>query len=608
MSSNGTYGTLHAGAVDLENADLAEKYPSSQSLLPGQVVAFDPNHQGQVITTTSAYQSSLFGVVSTAPGVTLGNSDAITSGRLYPIALTGRVPINIDPTSDPISIGDHLTSSDLSGTAIKATKPGPSIARALEAWTPDSGKAQIMAFINLSYFSPSWSDFTPTINLQQAATPSASMLALDENGNPIRLASLALLPDPLSAPSSTTPTDLLSPSSTGSASPISTSSATPIANSALNQLRHLGQLALSKLTSFNLDVFGLLTANRIATNQLISPLVTTDQLSTNLITPLATTSAIVLAGDTSISGTLYASSIDSPSLEALAQEASATAHQFATDLFNQTQLRQDYLRQTAQQALLEATASSQLLADISTAWHTDQLGNHLNLNSLYADTGSFQDIIVSNNLLTTSLSTPPSQSTLNLQPSGQGTINLLAGLMILDSTGNITINGDLTVTGQLYAQSITTDQATISGTLNLTANQSTGFGKLLAIYDEQGQEVGSISASGSANFQDVAIQQLIIASAKSNTDLASSTATTSSNATIGIATLPAGQTQVHIDNPNIDNSTLVYLTPISDTQNQVLYVLNKASTTNSTLGYFTVAINQSIPTDISFNYWLIKLQ
>jgi len=77
-------------------------------------------------------------------------------------------------------------------------------------------------------------------------------------------------------------------------------------------------------------------------------------------------------------------------------------------------------------------------------------------------------------------------------------------------------------------------------------------------------------------------------------------ASSSANATAGTAILSAGETQIIILNTHITPTTLVYLTPLSDTNNQVLYVLSKTNTE------FTVAINQSISTNIEFNYWLIQ--
>ena len=56
---------------------------------------------------------------------------------------------------------------------------------------------------------------------------------------------------------------------------------------------------------------------------------------------------------------------------------------------------------------------------------------------------------------------------LYIQPTGDKPVHLLANLMTLYPDGKIVINGDLIVTGTLYASNIDTKTATISGTLAL---------------------------------------------------------------------------------------------------------------------------------------------
>ena len=77
------------------------------------------------------------------------------------LALSGRVPVKIASSSERIAIGDFLTSSDTEpGKAMKATKAGYTIGKALESWTPCNNLAieqcsnisQIEAFVNLGYY------------------------------------------------------------------------------------------------------------------------------------------------------------------------------------------------------------------------------------------------------------------------------------------------------------------------------------------------------------------------------------------------------------------------------------------------------------------------
>ena len=77
------------------------------------------------------------GVISTNPGVVLGSIDGDTGkADKRQLALAGRVPVKIDPDSDPIEVGDFLTSSDRRGYAKKATESGYVIGKALNNWIP----------------------------------------------------------------------------------------------------------------------------------------------------------------------------------------------------------------------------------------------------------------------------------------------------------------------------------------------------------------------------------------------------------------------------------------------------------------------------------------
>ncbi len=162
-SAEGTYGTLHAGSIDTVNADLAENYVSGDdSISAGDVVSIVPmnvaNENGDIIETkgvlgkaNGAYDSSVVGIVSTAPGVTLGSDEtASSSAKVAPLALSGRVPVKIASDSEEIHIGDYLTSSTTPGKAMKATKSGYTVGKALENWKPGDGD-KIMAFVNLGY-------------------------------------------------------------------------------------------------------------------------------------------------------------------------------------------------------------------------------------------------------------------------------------------------------------------------------------------------------------------------------------------------------------------------------------------------------------------------
>src|SRR3990167_6820897 len=178
-------GTGHADDVWTDNAfDLAEDYPvkSGAALEAGDVVSLVEN-PGVIDKTNSAYSKELLGVVSyhTAQlSATLSNDQPRDAyGNLIgykPIALSGRVPVKVTTENGEIKRGDYLTSSSTTGFAMKATKPGIVIGRALEDYAgpgssgeacqakwqkeynplpSDTGPCQkILAFVNVSFADP----------------------------------------------------------------------------------------------------------------------------------------------------------------------------------------------------------------------------------------------------------------------------------------------------------------------------------------------------------------------------------------------------------------------------------------------------------------------
>ncbi len=172
------YGTLYLGATNTSSADLAEYYVSGDpSISAGDVVTISNekvvipaqagiqtgspigvgddttvDNKGVLMKAEKAYDSKLIGIISTSPGVLMGSIDG-DSGKedKRMLALSGRVPVKIDPDSPPIEVGDFLTSSSKPGLAMKATKAGYTVGKALESWKP-GGPDRIEAFLQLTYY------------------------------------------------------------------------------------------------------------------------------------------------------------------------------------------------------------------------------------------------------------------------------------------------------------------------------------------------------------------------------------------------------------------------------------------------------------------------
>ena len=167
-------------------ADLAEFYPASPAVgLPeaGDVVTIGPTlgtyttadgttHQAfSVVKADKAYDQKLIGVVSTKAWQVMGKDVLEWADNAVPVALTGRVPVKIATSSAEIKSGDFLTSSTEPGMAMKATGDGYTLGKALEDWTPDSGKATILVFLNNSVnINDTLANATPSADLATRIT------------------------------------------------------------------------------------------------------------------------------------------------------------------------------------------------------------------------------------------------------------------------------------------------------------------------------------------------------------------------------------------------------------------------------------------------------
>jgi hypothetical protein len=124
------------GGTQQGGADIAEFVTSCDSLHPGDVVEIDPYYPGQFRIACTPNSSTVAGVISTDPGVTLGAKNAAGSvDNAEPqLALVGRVPVKITTENGAIRPGDLLVASSTPGHAMCAPTspmPGTIIGKAL---------------------------------------------------------------------------------------------------------------------------------------------------------------------------------------------------------------------------------------------------------------------------------------------------------------------------------------------------------------------------------------------------------------------------------------------------------------------------------------------
>lgn len=150
VRADGTY--YGADFVSNGGADVAERINTSEWVEKGSVVEIDPSHEGFFRKARGSYSTRVAGVISTNPGVILGNDEKSKWEDNRPLlALAGRVPVKVTTENGDINTGDLLVSSSRPGYAMKCSThskcTGAIIGKAMEPFTEKTGT--VMAQVSL---------------------------------------------------------------------------------------------------------------------------------------------------------------------------------------------------------------------------------------------------------------------------------------------------------------------------------------------------------------------------------------------------------------------------------------------------------------------------
>jgi len=207
-----------------------------------------------------------------------------------------------------------------------------------------------------------------------------------------------------------------------------------------------------------------------------------------------------------------------------------------------------------------------------------------------------------------------------LKLSALSTINLFDGAVVIAKNGTITTTGTLIAQGGVKTNEISPinneDNINIKLKSQMANNNSITNHKLQIT--NNGKEVASIDASGSAKFGNLIANSLSINNSATNSSVISasdnfiknglySAAVETATASAGIATLPTNNQDVVIYNDTIKEGSLIYLTPTEQIPDGQLTVVKKETCKIQTVGckkYFQVAISNITNKDLKFN-WLI---
>src|SRR3990167_10558123 len=155
-------------------------------------------------------------------------------------------------------------------------------------------------------------------------------------------------------------------------------------------------------------------------------------------------------GSATVSGTLYAVEINSPTIDNINGQYALINDKYASASAILAAIRAKYADYDAL-----TTPEPGPVATIS--------GEYVLYNQPVIITDT---LLVNTSLVSNSINS--SDTALYLQPTASAPINLLAGLMTLTPDGKVTINGDLAVSGLARLNEVTAATATISGTLTIS--------------------------------------------------------------------------------------------------------------------------------------------
>ena len=144
-------GTLNAeNDICLSNGDCAEEFDveGEENIEPGTVMVLSAG--GVVCPCTQAYDRKVVGVIAGAgdyrPAIILDRR--VTGRKRLPLSLFGKVFCKAEAQAAPIRAGDLLTTSALSGHAMKADDPmrgfGAVIGKALESLNAGQGLIPVL--------------------------------------------------------------------------------------------------------------------------------------------------------------------------------------------------------------------------------------------------------------------------------------------------------------------------------------------------------------------------------------------------------------------------------------------------------------------------------
>ena len=193
-SPTSDYAEMYPTVLDIEYGDIVSTGDELVNVKKVEDTKFIEGEYYQIsrlVKSSTPYDTKVIGITSNNYGdfSSTGHNVIDAEDHPLPVALNGRVPVKVSLENGEIEPGDFLTSSSTPGVAMKATRPGQVIGKALESFDgsfchpelvsgsqigPESSSGRqfcfnkIITFVNITFADP---------------TQALANLILDEEGN-----------------------------------------------------------------------------------------------------------------------------------------------------------------------------------------------------------------------------------------------------------------------------------------------------------------------------------------------------------------------------------------------------------------------------------------
>lgn len=154
-ATGGVYFNSGSGSVPWDVAEFMDIL-SADHIQAAEIVSL--KQDDKLGATSGAYDPNIIGVISGERTTTLhlGSTEPTYNDTVkMSVGLVGRVFVKVNNSNGQIAIGDPITSSEIAGVGMKATKMGKIIGYAMEAENfTKSNTSEILVFVNVGYYLP----------------------------------------------------------------------------------------------------------------------------------------------------------------------------------------------------------------------------------------------------------------------------------------------------------------------------------------------------------------------------------------------------------------------------------------------------------------------